>query len=317
VSVKILYHDRCFDGMASAAVFSRFYQERVSREVDIVYQGLAHQAGEVFQPGIFSGEDNIVVDFRYSRDPKLTWWFDHHQSAFPTPADRAHFEADRSGHKFYDPKAKSCTKFMADTLIRRFGFNTSALKELIHWADIIDGAQFTDARMAVELKEPALQLMLLVEGLSDEAQRHQIIRDFQRLSLEELVRAPYVQEPLKPLLEAHQATVEIFRREAQVSGGVVRFDLTPHGLETFNKFIGYYLFPEALYSVGVTRSGTRAKVSLGSNPWKQERRTHDLSKIAERFGGGGHPAVAAISFPPDQLERAQQAAGEIAAELAG
>lgn len=316
MSVKVLYHDRCFDGMASAAVFSRFYREKVSQAGEIVYQGLAHQAGEVFAPGIFSGDDNVVVDFRYSSDPKLTWWFDHHQSAFPTPADRAHFEADRSGHKFYDPKAKSCTKFMADTLTRRFGFDPSKLEELIRWADLIDGAQFTDARMAVELKEPALQLMLLVEGMADEAQRHRIIRDFQELSLEELVRAPYVQEPLKPLLEAHRATVEIFRKEAQLSGGVVRFDLTSHGLETFNKFIGYYLFPEAIYSVGVTRSGARAKVSLGSNPWKQERRTHDLSKIAERYGGGGHPAVAAISFPPDQLARAQQVAGEIAAELA-
>jgi hypothetical protein len=316
VSLKVLYHDRCFDGMASAAVFSRFYREKVSREVGIEYQGLAHQAGEVFAPGIFSGEENVVVDFRYSPDPRLTWWFDHHQSAFPTPADRAHFEADHSGHKFYDPKAKSCTKFMADTLARRFGFVTSGLKELIHWADLIDGAQFTDARMAVELKEPALQLMLLVEGLTDEAKRHRIIGDFQNLSLEELVRAPYVQESLQPLLEAHRATIEIFRSEAVLDRGVIRFDLTAHRLETFNKFIGYYLFPDAIYSVGVTRSGARAKVSLGSNPWKQDRRTHDLSKIAERFGGGGHPAVAAISFPPDQLARAQQAAKEIAAELA-
>jgi hypothetical protein len=67
---------------------------------------------------------NVCVDFRYSSSPRLDWWFDHHVSAFSSPADRAHFEADRSGHKFYDPEARSCTKFEAEILASRFGFDT-------------------------------------------------------------------------------------------------------------------------------------------------------------------------------------------------
>ncbi|MYC80833.1 MAG: DHH family phosphoesterase, partial [Acidobacteria bacterium] len=35
------------------------------------------------------------------------------------------------------------------------------------------------------------------------------------------------------------------------------------------------------------------------------------------YGGGGHPVVAAISFPPDQPEKARQAAREIVEELQG
>jgi hypothetical protein len=316
--LKVLYHDRCFDGLSSAAIFSKFYREKIHADTEISYQGLAHSSGgSIFPPDSFSGDDNVVVDFRYSADPKLTWWFDHHQSAFPTPEDRAAFEADRSGQKFYDPKAKSCARFLCRTVVERFGFDAKPLDELVHWAEIIDGAMFPDAKTAVELKEPALQLMVAIEGSQDEAARHRLIGDMQTLSLAELVALPYVQGPLQPLLEAHRKTVEIMRREVKCERGVASFDLTAHGLETFNKFIAYYLYPDATYTVGVTAGPSRAKVSVGSDPWHPERRKHDLSKICERYGGGGHAVVAAISFPPGETERARKAAKEIVEELQG
>ncbi|MHB8418792.1 MAG: DHH family phosphoesterase [Myxococcales bacterium] len=315
MKLKVLYHDRCFDGLSSAAVFSRFYREKVDAQVEISYQGLAHQAGEVFPPGSFSGDENAVVDFRYSSDPRLTWWFDHHRSAFPTPEDRKSFEADRSGKKFFAPEAKSCTKFLCDTLVARFGFDARPLAELVHWAEIIDGALFPDAASAVELREPALQLMLAIEASQDEGARHRLIGEMQRRPLAELVSLPEVRQSLEPALAAHRATLDIMKREARLEGSVVTFDLLAHGLETFNKFISYYLFPEAAYSVGVTGGPSRTKISVGSDPWHPGRRRHDLSKICEQWGGGGHAVVAAISFPPGQADRARQAAREIVAEL--
>ncbi len=41
----------------------------------------------------------------------------------------------------------------------------------------------------------------------------------------------------------------------------------------------------------------------------------NLARICERYGGGGHARVGAISFPPDQEEQARAAAREIVAEL--
>ncbi len=61
----------------------------------------------------FDGDENAIVDFKYSSSPKITWWFDHHQSAFLTPEDAAHFEQGLSNCKFYDPDFKSCTSFIA------------------------------------------------------------------------------------------------------------------------------------------------------------------------------------------------------------
>jgi nanoRNase/pAp phosphatase (c-di-AMP/oligoRNAs hydrolase) len=40
-----------------------------------------------------------------------------------------------------------------------------------------------------------------------------------------------------------------------------------------------------------------------------------LASLAEKFGGGGHPRVAAISFEPSDLERAREVSRELAALL--
>jgi hypothetical protein len=73
--------------------------------------------------------------------------------------------------------------------------------------------------------------------------------------------------------------------------------------------------PATLYTVSVTRSASRSRVSLGSNPWRQSESRHNLAAMAERYGGGGHPVVTAISFAPDELDEARAAARTLAAEL--
>jgi len=97
----------------------------------------------------------------------------------------------------------------------------------------------------------------------------------------------------------------------------VSIDLSESGLEGANKFIAYDLFPEARYTVVVSRDAKRAKISVGSNPWARETRSHDIAKICERYGGGGHPVVGAVSLDPEQIGEARRVAGEIAATLKG
>ncbi|HEX2681499.1 MAG TPA: phosphoesterase, partial [Candidatus Dormibacteraeota bacterium] len=75
--------------------------------------------------------------------------------------------------------------------------------------------------------------------------------------------------------------------------------------------------PDCLYSVGVSLSASRAKVSVGSNPWHPGAEEKNLASIAECYGGGGHRRVAAISFEPGQLDRARQVAQEIVGVLRG
>jgi nanoRNase/pAp phosphatase (c-di-AMP/oligoRNAs hydrolase) len=314
--MKILYHDSCFDGAASAAVFSRFYPERVRGDAELIYQGLSYAAGgQAIDEALLSGDENAIVDFRYSQSPRLTWWFDHHRSAFQQPGDEEHFRRDTSGRKFHDPARKSCTKFMADVAAERFGFDPRPLAELISWAEIIDGAQFATPQVAVELAEPALQIMTVLEANRDPEFIPRVIREMQQMPLAQLAAQPHLREPFERLRQRHQESMELVRSKARLDHGVVFFDVADEALDSINKFISYYLYPQAQYTVWVGGSSQRAKVSIGSNPWNQNGRRHDLARIAERYGGGGHPVVAAISFQPHELERARKAAAEIAAEL--
>lgn len=317
MKVKVLYHDNCFDGVASAAIFSRFYREAVRPEAEFSYDGLMHRADRLFEDELFDGDENAIVDFKYSSSPRLTWWFDHHQSAFLSAEDERHFRQDRSGKKFLDPSFKSCTKFITVVAQERFGWRCPELDELVRWADIIDGAQYPNAQAAVEMKEPALHVLLVIEASRDKQVAERLIRDLQDKPLAQIAAEPYVAESFRSLYQWHLETIELIRREAHTRDGVIYFDVSQHAVEGYNKFIPYSLFPEARYSVGVSLSPSRAKVSVGSNPWSPKPREHNLARICERYGGGGHAAVAAISFPPDQLQLARRVASEIVAELRG
>jgi hypothetical protein len=315
VRVKVFYHDKCFDGACSAALFARFYQERIREDVEFVFHGLLHRAGALFDEADFTGDENAIVDFKYSSSPRITWWFDHHESAFLTPGDAEHFEQDQSNRKFYDPSFRSCTKFLATVAEQRFGFNPAPVSEVIEWADIIDGALYPNATSAVEMREPAMKLTMVIESAQDPGFVPKLIALLATKSLASILEEPFVAALMPPLLERHQRSIGILRERTEFKDGTIFFDVTDQELEGYNKFIPYYLHPTSIYSVGLSKSSFRTKVSVGSNPWSQDERMVNLARICERYGGGGHARVGAISFDVKQEEAARQAARDIVEEL--
>src|SRR5664279_4502633 len=115
--VRLCFHDRCFDGTASAALFYRFYKESFDEKAEFHFSGMTHKAKHPWEEGLFDGDENAIVDFKYSK-------------RYP------------GKQMFYKPDYKSCTKLIADVTKEKFGFDTKPLEDLIHWGDIIDGAQF-------------------------------------------------------------------------------------------------------------------------------------------------------------------------------
>jgi hypothetical protein len=313
--LRLLYHGHCFDGVASAAVFTRFYTERVRPRAQVVYTSLLHRPGALFDEEMFDGDENAIVDFKYSTSERLTWWFDHHQSAFLTAEDEEHYRRDSGGRKFLDATRKSCTELISDIAETRFNFREELHDPLVHWAHIIDGALYESAAQCVELGAPALQLMQVIESDPDDLFIEQIIRELVTRPLDDVAMSQEVQRRFRPIFTRHLDTLEAIRREAHYNGGVVQFDLVDEGIEGFNKFIPYYLYPETTYSVALTRGPLRTKISVGSNPWSPRPRTHNIASICERYGGGGHAVVGAISFKPDEVERGREVVREIVAEL--
>src|ERR1041384_8043419 len=312
---RVLYHDHCFDGAASAAFFSRFIAGAIHPKAEFRYSGMAHKASQMFDPGLFDGDENAIVDFKYSSDPRLTWWFDHHQSAVRNAEDAEHFRRDTTGRKLYDPSYKSCTKFIATVARQRFGFAAPALDDLVDWSVVIDGAQYPCANTAVELGEPAMKLTLVIEAAKGSDVVQKIIGWMQRRQLSEIITEPEIQALYAPLYARHLSSIEIIHKQARQEDGVVFFDLAGYDVEGYNKFIPYRLFPDSTYTVSVSPSSFRTKISVGSNPWAREEPKHNLASICERYGGGGHARVGAISLSPGDLERAREIAGEIVAEL--
>ena len=54
---KVLHHDHCFDGFASAAVFSRFFIEKIRPDAEIGYAGLSHKPNQLLiEEELFEGD---------------------------------------------------------------------------------------------------------------------------------------------------------------------------------------------------------------------------------------------------------------------
>lgn len=320
---RIFHHDHCFDGACSASVFTRFHRECIGTATNFSYHGLVHRAaGSLFDESAFGEGENAVVDFKYFRSAKVTWWFDHHLSAFMTAEDQADFEAhqadgSRALRHFYDASYISCTSLIADVATAKFGFDAKPLAELIYWANIVDGAKYESAEAAVEMAEPAMKLTLVIESSPDETLVTRLIPLLTEMRLQEVLDQPFIQEPLGPLMEQHRAAISLIEERSSLHKGVITFDITDQPTEGYNKFIPYYLHPQGTYTVGLSRSSFRNKISVGTNPWTPLPASEliNIAAICERYGGGGHARVGAISFPPDQQEAARKAAEAIVVEL--
>ena len=328
MNFRVFYHDKCFDGACSAALFTRFHRECVGTADAFAYQGLVHRAGSLYDESWFEhADENAIVDFKYSASPRVTWWFDHHLSAFLTPEDEAGFQRGQRNadgtpgpeamRQFFDPNYTSCTSWIAHIASTKFGMDVAPLKELIHWADIVDGAKYESAESAVEMAAAAMKLTMVIESATDSALVQRIIPLLTAMPLQQVLDQEFVQRLLGPLMERHRAAIELIRERSVCERGVITFDITDQPTEGYNKFIPYYLHPEGTYNVGLSKSSFRTKVSVGTNPWTKKAVTElaNLAAICERYGGGGHARVGAISFPVDREADARAAAKEIAEEL--
>jgi hypothetical protein len=323
--VVVATHGHCFDGLSSAVMFTRLYESLFPGDgATFTYHGAGYgpaQGG--VDPKVFVGDVNAILDFRFSAVKELTWYFDHHVSAFVTPEDRAFYEraaadGEARGQRrmFHDGTYSSATKLIADVGRDRFGLDLTATTELVRWADMIDSAAFPNAKMAVARVEPELQLMTVVEHLGDDAFLGKMVPRLLERSLYEVARSDDVVQAYEPLGRAHGAFVELVARRARVVASVVVVDLSDQLIDVAGKFVTYALYPESAYSVLLSRSKTKCKISVGYNPWSPVPRRHNIAAICERYGGGGHPVVGAISLPADRVEEAKALARTIAEELA-
>ena len=319
MKLVVATHGHCFDGLASAALFTRLMEKTREERVEFSYRACGYGNGQT-RPDerLLAGDENAILDYRYHPSERLTWYFDHHRTAFASEEDRLHFEARRgTGRFFYDAQATSCTKLIERIARERFGIEELGLQELVSWADRIDSARFQSAAEAVDRSNPVMRLVSVVEHYGDDGFLTDLVPKVLSRPLADIAGSPEVAARYRPLGKKYERFVDRVKKSSLRQGRVVFVDLTEEVLDSVGKFVTYALFPDSVYSViiGLLKHGP--KISVGYNPWSGRPLDTDISSICARYGGGGHPVVGGIAFSNAEIDHARTVAREIAAELAG
>jgi hypothetical protein len=316
--------------MASAALFTELWRTlRAGTPSKVRYRSCGYGPGMTMIPEAWlDGDENAILDFRYTPSPRLGWYFDHHITGFGSPEERDQalaltpaaaspddLAAPPQVH--FDPTYGSCTKLIADVARERLGVDLSRLADLIAWADRIDSARFPSAAAATDRTEPVLQLAAVVEHTGDASFLQTVVPKLLERPLGEVAADAEIQKLWRPIASAQEGFAARVAKNAKVEGRAVLVDLSGARLDAGAKFVTYAMFPGCAYSVTLSRNKHHYKLSVGYNPWSGIPRTHDIAAICQRYSGGGHPAVGAASFPLSEKERALTAARAVTAELAG
>ncbi len=315
--LKVLFHDACFDGTTSAALFSAFYRDVLDPDVQVVPVGMIHRDGNPFEGVPLDADDHACVDFRFCGDPRMRWWFDHHPTAFQPAELRQVFEQRHLPTWFFDPAAPSCAGLIATVLERGWDWKPPAhLLDAVRWADKIDAAQFASAEEAVSLATPAQRLAAWLAHGRSPLDTARYVEWLARDSLDAVAARPEVAAQLAAVEAERARELEGVRRLGVWHGDVIVFDRIGDPGARSPGFLGYLLFPTCLYTVSATRTPTSIKISVGTNPWGPARRRHDIGELCARYGGGGHAVVGGVTLRPDELSRAEETLRAIVCELA-
>ena len=251
LNVRVFYHDKCFDGACSASLFARFHRERIDTGARYgIPWTRASRRSALFVEEDFTGDQNAIVDFKYSSSPRVTLVVrspsrKRHVHSPPEGSSAAFLSAARRMGPgaiayFYDPSYTSCTSFIAHIAETRFGFNVAPVAELVRWADIVDGALYESPEAAVAMAEPAMKLTLAIESTQDPAFIPRLIPLLTTMSLQQILAEPFARDLLDPLLEGGIGkSLALIRERAELLEGTIYFDITDHparGLQQGSSF---------------------------------------------------------------------------------
>src|SRR5512133_107253 len=316
--IVVATHGHCFDGLASAPLFSFLARAVESKEATFEYRACAYGPDQhVRTPQLFNGDRNALLDFQFSPSSNLTWYFDHHTTAFPGPSARERFDANvDSGRYHFDPTAGSCAMVLRRVMKEQFGLELGQHETLVALANRIDTAHFESPSAAVDRTTPMSRLVALVERYGDDAFLARWVPRLLRDSVEVVANHPDISTEFAPIDREQSAFVEHVKTCAKTRGKVVYADLTDRVHATFTKFVTYALYPSSTYSVVLGRIPGATRLSVGYNPWSGQARRYNLGELCQAHGGGGHPVVGGIAFPDDAIDRARNVALDMVNVLA-
>jgi hypothetical protein len=240
---------------------------------------------------------SAIVDFLYH--PGAWFWVDHHGTTFVTDETRRHFER-RHGDRFllYDRSSPSCAMLLWNH-VAAASSDPGRYGEMARWADRIDSARYDSVEDAVfGRSSPAMEINLSLSTNADERYGEMLLRAMRTQDLSQIAAHAEVQarvDNVRTLIE--RGLTLVHDRIRLVAGDIAVADVEPPDGVTVNRYSPYVYFPDARYSVTLTRTGSDAKLTAMRNPWR-DFQSVDLGAIFREYGGGGHRRVGSVVLRP-------------------
>jgi hypothetical protein len=305
---KVLFHSPCFDGIASAVLTADFLQQHEGW-TGIDFMHVNYDVRSTWLDTHLDGH-TAVVDFLYH--PDAAFWADHHGSTFLNEAVRHEYDARSHDCFIYDRSADSCAGLLWRHFQEQAGYRNEVFADLVRWAEKVDAARYQSVDEALSFTSPALKVSASL-ALSSDGYSEFLVRMLITHSLEEVSAMPEVHARFEEFERLTGEGLARMRTAAQLRDEIVVFDVDARGAMV-PRYSPYRFFPQARYSVGVSRFSQGAKVTAMRNPWI-EFDSIPLGDIFTRYGGGGHQRVASAYVPEhiDPRERLEEIVAAVTA----
>ena len=286
--LSLYLHFPCFDGLVSAVLTSEYLERTLGWKLEKVQPVGYDRAATWAQASL--KKPAAVVDFLFH--PDADFWADHHPTTFVSDDLRDQFLKRPAEFFLYDPKSISCSSLLWRKVGREL--QDSKFREMVSWADRIDGARYPSVRDAVLGNSPAMKISFSLIANSSDAYCDFLVRNLKRHSLAEVAETRKVRDLYEEVHSAIRSGLKNFKKSAHVErDGIVVYDVENDRESIVSRYAPYYFFPDARYSIGVSRSPNGSKITAMRNPWKRVGSIH-LGEVFKNYGGGGHRRVASL-----------------------
>lgn len=304
----VLYvHFPCFDGIISAVLTLLFleHQDWKFKSIEPVNYALRNEwLHRHLAP------KSAVVDFLYH--PEAVFWVDHHQTSFINQQLWEDYQARSGDWRVYDNGSGSC----ALLLWRKFGgffAADSRLEEMVKWADKIDSASYDSVEEALFGHHPALVLSSSLAVKADDQYCRFLIGNLRAQSLQAVAASKEVQSRFMQARALTDLGMQRVHETIHLESSVAVFEAEEKGT-LINRYVPYYYYPSARYSIALVRSEKAIKITAMRNPWLHFE-SINLGAFMQKFGGGGHQRVGSLVLPLEREKESQGIVEELLTEL--
>ncbi len=273
-----------FDGVVCAVLISD------ALDIQLPVQWLEPNAFQKGLADIRAGD--IVANLPFH--PNCELWFDHHAT---NTADRPF-----QGLFWEAPSAASLVlEYFKDRLKRDY-------TELVHWADRVDSADFTQDMVLHPEKYDYVLLSMTVSGEDGDGELYwnRLVKLLREKSIREVMADPQVAERCRAVVEQNARYADVLEAYTRIERHVSITDL--RGLDhppSGNRFLVYCLFPETVVNVRIRYENQNKEtvvVNIGHSIFNPHCNVH-VGKLLAGCEGGGHRGAASARFDVARTDR--------------